>query len=464
MGARDAKSSTTQAGSPRGPLLRRAGWNLFDQALSALTNVATAILVTHAAGAKAFDAFSVVFLLFATMIGIERALVGQPLGIRHSAELGPARRRTVSRAMGLVVTVTVPAALLMLLSGLALGGRIGSTLVATAAVLPFLILQDACRYAFFAAGEARNAALNDAVWAAVQFTAMGVLITDRSATAASLVLAWGGAAGTCVVIALLQLRAVPNPLAAIGWIKEHRDLVPYLLGEYLLSTGAFNGGYLTVGAIIGDEAVGSIRAAQVLLGPLQIVSTAGLTFGLPELSRRAERLSRRGRLRIAVLTSALMASLSLAYTGALALIPDALGALLFQAKWYEAQAVLLPLSLAMVMSTSALGPSMILYALGHARRTYRLMTVEAPLVFTLMISGTLLQDVRGAAWGQFIDQAAIILLWYATLWRALAASPAEPRPAPEPASEPARPASDQLRDTTAAPGPAQSLVASPRPS
>jgi hypothetical protein len=34
--------------------------------------------------------------------------------------------------------------------------------------------------------------------------------------------------------------------------------VSYLLGEYLLSTGAFNGGYLTIGMIVGDQAVGSI--------------------------------------------------------------------------------------------------------------------------------------------------------------------------------------------------------------
>lgn len=431
----ETQATTSAEGAPhqddrRGKLLRRASWNLLDQALSALTNVVTAVLVVHAAGAQAFDAFSVVFLLFATMIGIERALVGQPLGIRHSAESGRSRRRTVSRATGLVVAVTVPAALLMLLSGLALGGRLGATLIATAAVLPFLILQDACRYAFFATGDAKHAALNDAAWAVIQFAAMSFLIIGGSATAVSLVLAWGGSAGICAIIALVQIRAVPDPRAAAGWVKEHRDLVPYFLGEYLLSTGAFNGGYLTIGMILGDQAVGSIRAAQVLLGPLQIVSTAGLTFALPELSRRTERLSNRGRLKISLATSAFMATLALAYGSVLALAPDAVGALLFQAKWFDAQEVILPLSLAMVMSTSALGPSMVLYALGHARKTYRLMTVEAPLVFTLMLSGTLLFGVVGAAWGQFADQVIILLIWYGILWHTLASSSAAPGRAP----------------------------------
>jgi len=432
------RTTTPQGGSRLG-LLRRAGWNLFDQALSALTNVATAILVVHAAGARAFDAFSVVFLLFATMIGIERALVGQPLGIRHSAESAKTRRRTVSRATGLMVAVTVPAALLMLVTGLALGGDLGTTLIATAAALPFLIIQDACRYAFFAAGDARSAALNDAAWASIQFTVMGVLVADGAASAASLVLAWGGSAAVCVVVALFQLRAVPDPRAAVGWVREHRDLVPYFLGEYLLSTGAFNGGYLVVGVIIGDQAVGSIRAAQVLLGPLQIVSTAGLTFALPELSRRAGRLTNRGKFKISLAATTFMATLSLTYAGALALVPDPLGRLLFLDKWSQAQAVILPLSLAMVMSTSALGPSMVLYALGHARKTYRLMTVEAPLVFTLMISGTLLFEVTGTAWGQFIDQTVVIGLWYGTLWHTLTST--APGPAgPADLADQARPA------------------------
>jgi O-antigen/teichoic acid export membrane protein len=258
---------------------------------------------------------------------------------------------------------------------------------------------------------------------------MGLLISDMKASAPSLVLAWGGAAGVCVIVALIQLRAIPNPLAAVSWLREHRDLVPYFLGEYMLTTGAFNGGYLTVGAIIGDQAVGSIRAAQVLLGPLQIVAGAGMSFGLPELSRRAGILSNRSRRKIAIATSVGMALLSTVYTALLYLVPDEWGTLLFAGKWVEAQEVLLPLSLAMILSTAALGPAMVIYALGLASRTFRIMTIEAPLVFVLMIAGTLLTGVVGAAWGQFADQSIVLLLWYGTLLSILAARSREERAA-----------------------------------
>ena len=404
-------------------LLGRASWNLIDQVLSAVANMVLAVLVVHAAGAKAFDAFSVAFLLFAIMIGIERALVGQPLGIRHSADTGELRRRTASRALGVAVGITVPAALAMLATGLVIGGRLGTTLVATAVVLPFLILQDTCRQVFFAWGQASKAAFTDFLWAVVQFSAMGVLMWQHAATAPRLVLAWGGGAAVCVVVAMTQLKALPAPTATLGWVRQHRDLVGYFVGEYMLTTGAFNGGYLTVGAIIGDQAVGSIRAVQVLLGPLQIVSGAAMSFGLPELSRRAEQLTSGSRRKIAYGISAGMVVLSVAYVGVLYLLPDSLVTLLWKDKWQMAQPVLLPLGLAMIASTATLGPAVVIYALGLAKRTFRLITIEAPLVFTLMIGGTVLLGVKGTAWGQFADQAIILVLWFATLRSVLTEEP-----------------------------------------
>jgi O-antigen/teichoic acid export membrane protein len=423
--AADSSPDGATAGAPRQGrsrhlrLLGRASWNLIDQVLSALTNMVLAVLVAKAAGARAFDAFAVSFLLFSTMIGIERALVGQPLGIRHSDESGATRRRTVSRATGLVVGISVPAAALMLVAGLLFGGRLGTALIATAVVLPFLILQDACRMAFFAQSSAKLAALNDGLWAVLQFSAMGAIIALGAASATTLILAWGGSAAVCVLVALLQLRAVPDPGALLSWLREHRDLVGYFLGEYMLTTGAFNGGYLMVGAIIGDQAVGSIRAAQVLIGPLGIVAAATISFGLPELSRRSATLSSSSRQKVALATSVLMGGMSLVYTAVLLLIPDSLGELVFEQKWAGSQEVLLPLALASAAAGAALGPAIVIYAMGQARKTFRIMTIEAPMVFVFLIVGASVAGARGAAWGQLIDQTLIIGVWFFTLRRVL---------------------------------------------
>ena len=398
----------------------KAVWNLLDQMLSAATNVALAVLVVRAAGAAAFDAFAVGFLLFSLAIGVERSLVGQALGIRHSSRVGASRRRALGRASGAVLGLAVPLGLAMVLAGLLVSGQVGATLVATGAVLPFLLTQDMCRYAFFAAAEARRATANDALWALVQFTAMGVLLATGRATAVTLVLAWGGAAGVCAVVALVQLRVVPAPLATWSWLREHRDLVGYLLGDYLLTAGAFNGGYLLVGSFLGDHAVGSIRAAQVLLGPLGVVAGAAMTFGVPELARRATQLTSAHRRRVAFAATGGMATLSALYIAALLTLPDSVGELVFAEKWHQALEVLPVLAFAQIAALSALGPAVVVYALGQTRRTFRIMLVEAPLVLVLMIGGAVLFGVPGAVWGQLVDQVIMIVLWFGTLRLVLA--------------------------------------------
>ena len=101
-------------------------------------------------------------------------------------------------------------------------------------------------------------------------------------------------------------------------------------------------------------------------------------------------------------------------------MPDALGELVFAAKWDQAQQVLLPLALAQIATTSTSGPSVVIYALGQARRTFQIMIVEAPLVLVLMLGGAALFGVRGAAWGQCIDQFLVIVLWLYTFWQVMA--------------------------------------------
>jgi O-antigen/teichoic acid export membrane protein len=407
-------------------LFRKAGWTLIDQVLSALTNMVLNVLVVKAAGARAFDAFAVAFLLFTTLIGVVRAMVGQPVAIRHSADAPDRQPRTVARATGMSLAITLPAAVLMLAVGVVLQGRLGTALIALAVVLPFLILQDVIRFAFFSHSAAHLAALNDGLWAVVQFGAMALIIAFGVANATTLILAWGGAAAVCVLVGLVQLKAVPDLRAAKGWLVEHRDLVGYMVGEYALTTGAFNGGYLTIGAIVGDQAVGSIRAAQVLVGPLPIVVSAAMSFGLPELSKRVWSLALRTRWRIGVISTVGMAVVSLVYTGLLMAMPDSIGSLIFSGKWFEAKEVLLPMSLATAAAASAFGPSLVIYAMGQARRAFRVLSVEAPLVFALLLGGSFLDGVRGAAWGQLIDGAVIIWLWVWTLRQVLKEDPPPP--------------------------------------
>src|SRR5215210_4122622 len=64
--------------------LRVVSWNLIDQGLSALSNLALSIAVARTTSASGFGAFAIAFLLFGICLAITKSAIGQPLQIRLS--------------------------------------------------------------------------------------------------------------------------------------------------------------------------------------------------------------------------------------------------------------------------------------------------------------------------------------------------------------------------------------------
>jgi O-antigen/teichoic acid export membrane protein len=411
--------ATPAAGRGLRRLAGRAGWNLADQVLSALTNVALTFVVARTVDDEdRFGAFSTALLIFYLLIGVERALVGQVMGIRHSDVPADRMRRIAADGLGTIATLGVVGGALTAMVGWFVGGLVGPPLIAVGVVMPGLLLQDTCRMIFFAQAMPKLAAVNDALWAVVQFSVIGLLIAAGLANPWSLVLAWGGAALLCVGLALLQLRVLPRPGASAAWCREHRDLVGYLLPETLLTSGGLQATTLVTGKIVGVRGVGSFGGAQRLLGPLGMVSAAVMTFAMPEISRR-KTLSSRTRWRFAVALSVLMTLASLLYVAALLLLPDSVGHMLFKASWTGIRSVLLPMGLFSTVASACLGPALVIIAMGHARRTFWLTVLEAPLVLTMMPVGAVLGGAPGAAWGQFVAQAIQLPFWFWQLHRVL---------------------------------------------
>ena len=401
-------------------LLRRASLNLVDQVLSALTNVVLSFLVARAVDADAFGAFSIAFLVFTVLIGLERSLVGQPMSIRFSGAGGAERDRAVRAGTATALAVAVAAGVVTAALGALLGGALGATLLALAAVLPGLVLQDACRMVFFALARPGLAVVNDLVWALVQFTAMGLLLVRGADQAWPYVLAWGGAATAAAALGLVQLRLLPRFGDVLWWVRSQRDITGYLFLEHLLGAGSVQGSILLVGAVGGTADVGSLRAGQVLLGPLSIATMAIQTFMLPEVSRRSG-MAARTRTLLAGAVSAVVVVGSLTYAGLLLLVPDSLGEQLLGDTWAGASSVLLPMSLASAAAGACLGPAIVVYAMGQARRTFLLHAFEAPLIVACMATGLAVAGTPGAAWGMAVNMAVMVPLWFWQLRRLLAA-------------------------------------------
>jgi O-antigen/teichoic acid export membrane protein len=390
---------------------RRVGWGLLDQALSSLTNFALGVVIAREVNQSAFGAFGIAFATYLIVLGISRATGSEPLVIRYSRSPEEDWRGAAGRASGMAVVVGLATGTLCVIAGVVADGSLRSALIALGVVLPGLLVQDVWRFALFAAGRGSDALLNDLAWAVVLFPALGLLIATGQTSVGSFILAWGTAATAAAVIGAWQTRAIPRPTGARGWFREHRELTPRFLGEF----GAFNAStQLTiygVGAIVGLASVGSLRAADLLLGPLTVLFLGINLVAVPE-GVRALDVSPLALRRVSLLFSALVATAALTFGAVIHFLPPRVGTALLGASWDGAHKVIFLLALSRAGTGFAAGATAGLRSLGAAKRSLRARLICVPLVIAGGIGGAAIAGVRGAAAGLALSSCIEASVWW----------------------------------------------------
>jgi O-antigen/teichoic acid export membrane protein len=410
-GGRRARPATRHVGPP---LRRRAGWGLADQALSSLTNAGLSILVARAVSSSSFGVFSITFALFSFLVGVSRCVSTEPLVVRFSETTTERWRIAVRQATGMAVMVGVTAGVLTGGLGLAIGGEFGTALQALAIVLPALLLQDAWRYAFFAAGRPAAATVNDLAWAVLQFSSLAVFLMQGRTMVPVLILAWGGSAGGAAVLGYFQSRAWPTPRRAADWARGSRAIAGFKLSDFLVTMGTFNLALILIG-FVGDVAdVGALRAAHVLLGPLWMLHQGLGVVALPEFARR-----RHGGARTLLVDSAVVSiggvGLGVLWVSLLLLVPADWGTAVLGESWEAGRETLLPYAVMTLGVLIAVGAELMLRAQSQHRRVVQVSLVCAPLTLVFGVAGALMAQAPGAAAGFALSH----LIAAAGMWRAL---------------------------------------------
>jgi O-antigen/teichoic acid export membrane protein len=381
------------------PSYRRAGWNLLDQVISSGTNAALSFLVARSVSETAFGGFAVALTVFALLIGVSRAMATSPLGIRFSDAGGETYTEASAAAVGTGFCLGAAAGAGCLIVAAMLDGPTRAALLALGVVLPGMLVQDAWRQVFFAAGRPARAALNDAVWAVVQLVAVTALLIGGASAIAPLVLAWGGAAAAAALLGVRQAGMLPRPRRTRKWLADHRDLTGYLVTEFATQQGGMQGALLLIAAVGSLAAIGALRGGQTLLGPTTILAVAAESFAVPEFSRRRGSLNRAQWLRGALGVSAVVGALGFCWGLIFLLAPDVVGAALLGATWPGTSAVLLAMVLGQLGQAIALGPSLMLLAMDRAPVAFAISAIEAVLALSGGVGGVLLAGAQGAAWG-----------------------------------------------------------------
>lgn len=377
-------------------------WTFADQALSSLTNFALSIVVAKSVSAGDYGAFSLMLVTFSFLIGLSRSAIGDPFVIRFTGADPRARLSATRQATGAAISLGVLAGVLLIVVSFTLDDASGPPLLALGLAMPGLMLQETWRHIFFSAGRPRAATINDGIWTVIQFTLLAVLLTSDEPSVFLITLAWGFAALVAGLIGIAQTGAVPRPQEAMAWYHRTRDINVKMGLDFAFNQGASTLATYAVAWIVGAVAVGAIRAAQTLLGPLNLLAAGVSAFALPVFSKAA--MAGRSLLRESLATSGLVGASCGIWVLILLVIPNSVGVEILGDSWDTARQVMLPMGIVSVTVGFVMGASLGLKALRRADQMLRVTFIQAPLMLGLGAVMGALWGGPGAAWGFAIAQ------------------------------------------------------------
>lgn len=263
-------------------------WGFGGQSLSSATNFALSVLAGRALGPSGLGHILIGFATYLIVLGLQQALLVEPLVASTSSRSAADRRLSTSRALTFSAGFAASSLVVVAVAGLAIGGVTGSGLLLVAPWLVPCLLQDLCRWILFRDERPVAAAMSDGTWLLVMAVAMPfawMIGTDWAVMGA-----WGVGALAGTILGLTQLSTHPSaPRSAWSWWRhEAWPFGRWVAGAAVLSNIVGNAMIFMVSALLGTAALGGLRAAQTMFAPLTLIIPALALPGLPALARAPE--------------------------------------------------------------------------------------------------------------------------------------------------------------------------------
>jgi O-antigen/teichoic acid export membrane protein len=393
--------------------VRHLGWGVADQAVSSVTNVAMVLYVAHTVGSEQFGAFSLAYVTYSFALNASRGLTSDPLMVRFSGANPPAWRLAVASCTGTAAAVGLATGVGVLAVAALLSGAARFAFVGLGVTLPFLMLQDSWRFAFFAARRGSQAFVNDLIWAVALLPALMLLWAVGTKNVFWFVFAWGAAAGVAAAAGLVQARVVPKLSGSWEWLSRHRDLGFRYLAENTSNSCATQLRTYGLGFIAGLTAVGYVQAASTLLGPVMVVFMGMTIVGIPEAARIVRRSPQQLLPFCLVVSGGLVVAAVVWGAVLLVALPRGLGMLLLGPIWRPTYPLVLPYALSIVGICTWCGAAAGLHALGAARRSLRAMVLASVASLAGGLIGALQAGALGSVrWLAVASWIGALLWWW----------------------------------------------------
>jgi O-antigen/teichoic acid export membrane protein len=194
-------------------------------------------------------------------------------------------------------------------------------------------------------------------------------------------------------------------------VREHRDLSPRFVAEYVIEAGSFQLTVLLVGVVGGFTALAAINGARLLLGPVGVMFLAVSGLAVSEGARLRD--ARDPRLVPAIrLMGGVLTVVSLAWVAVLLALPADVGVALLGETFASAETVLPVLGLYWAARGAISAAKWGLRIFAASRSSLRAMSIVAPLTLVGGVSGAMLGGAAGAATGLAVVSIGGAVLWW----------------------------------------------------
>jgi hypothetical protein len=363
-----------------------------DQGVAALTNILVLVVAARLSTAEGFAAFSLVYTVFTVLLGLSVSYVGQALVLHRGtvAQVGGACRSALAFTAATSTAVGAPMA-----AGLAaVPGGMAHGLAALGLVLPIVLTQDGMRYCFATLRLPHHALTADVIRLAAVLPALAA--QPQGAGPARLVAVWGLSALpallTGAVLLAPRLRGLP---ATPRQLLRRNHLGRRFATEFAVGNASSQFAVVGLGLFANQLAVGALRGATTLFGPLNVLFNAATVFGPPILNR-APTVDR--QIRATVVLATVLASVASAWAVLLIALPEQAGREILGDTWPSA-AALLPATGSQYAAMAAGTCALLTLRVLRPRTTLPIQVVFSLLSVAFLLTGYALGGVMGAAWG-----------------------------------------------------------------
>lgn len=391
--------------------------SVVDQAVASAASFLIVLVAARLLGVEEFGAFSVVFILYTIVLGAVQAYIGQELTLATGTRAELIGRSWTACKTAAILSLPIA----VMTAGFALFlDEVRAPLLVLAIGLPVFVVHETVRFSMALVKAMHTALLIDVLRVAlVTVGVAAVVFTDGlpEPTAGVIFALWAVATAASLLPLVGVAREASRLARRLPWhaVFSRDYLGNRFIAEFAAVRASSQALTIFLGVLAGLAATGALRAASTLFGPINMLLSAVIAFAVPVLRERP----RAGRAAAVVTLTTALALLSLVFTVALVVMPDAWGEALLGETWAGTKAMLVPVgvqTIGLAVSTvMVVGIRMI-----DPNSTLAIRLIGSALTVVFFAAGYGLWSVQGAVWGLCLaswTQSLMLLIRYARLER-----------------------------------------------